>query len=198
MSSADAEESLLILRSQKGDRDAMDALVRKYERYIYQFAFRLCGDANLAEDLTSDTFVRAFTHIQTFRRESLFKTWLTRILLNGFYDYCKQAKRQTAESLEALGEGSLEGAPKKERASSDPTPDAILEKEQRSRLLQRAILQLPHDQRIIIVMYHIQDLKYEEIADALGIPVGTVKSRLNRARLNLREILSSHRELFFP
>jgi RNA polymerase sigma-70 factor (ECF subfamily) len=197
MSLPDPDEQLLITRSQKGDRDAMDVLVRKYESYIYQFAVRLCGDTSLAEDLTSETFIRAFTHIQTFRRQAQFKTWLTRILINAFYDHSKQAKRYPTESLEGLAEPSREGV-SKEYVSPNPTPDTLLEGQQRSQLLLSAILQLPHDQRVIIIMYHIQNLKYEEIAEALGVPVGTVKSRLNRARLNLREILAPHRELFLP
>lgn len=189
MSDPDPQEWILITRSQKGDREAMDKLVRKYEKYIYQFAVHLSGDPTFAEDLTSETFIRAFTNIHTFRRQSRFKTWLTRILINGFYDHYKQTKRH---SVELLSDVPIE------TPSSHPTPDVLLDQRQRSLLLQKAILELPHDQRIIIVLYHVQNLTYEEIANVLGIPLGTVKSRLNRARLNLREILEPHRELFHP
>lgn len=195
MSSASADDLRLIDRCLKGDRNALDDLVRKYQQRTYQFAYRLTNDMDAASDLTAETFVRAYTNLHRFRQESQFSTWLFRILTNCFLDQKKKDKLRKHQSLEDLvttGEGEVE----RQFESEQDSPLEEAEKGERNRLLVRAIRKLPDYQRAMIVMYHVEMLSYEEIAATLDLPIGTVKSRLNRARLALRELLEPVEELF--
>lgn len=189
------EAARLVARAQRGDREAMDSLVMRYRELAYQYAWRLCGDSDEAADVVAEAFARVYTGIDRFRRESRFSTWLYRIVVNCFLDMRKKDRRQTHASMEAtveLEEGDVE----KQFLSNEASPDAVAEANLRSEVLWRAIEGLPDVHRAIIVMYHVEMLGYEEIAAALGIPVGTVKSRLSRARLALKEALAPQMELF--
>lgn len=187
------DEKRLVERGQKGDREAIDELVRRYQNKAYQYAYRLTHDADEAADLAAEAFVRIYTAIPRFRAESRFTTWLYRIITNCFLDQKKKEKPRKTVSLDEnplLGEsGTQMGAP-----VGDPTESS--EKNERGEILMAAIDELPEYQRAMIVMYHMEMLGYEEIAAALDLPIGTVKSRLNRARLALRELLADQVELF--
>ncbi len=195
MSGASAEDLRLIEMSLKGDRDALDQLVRKYQPRAYQFAFRLTGDPDSASDLTAEAFVRAYNNLHRFRQESQFSTWLFRILTNCFLDTKKKEKLRKHQSLEDLVT-TEDGEVERQFESQDESPLEVAEGEERNRILSKAIRKLPDYQRAMIVMYHIEMLSYEEIAANLDLPIGTVKSRLNRARLALRELLEPVQELF--
>lgn len=195
MSYAFSEERRLIERCVNGDRSALDDLVRRYQQRAYQFAFRLTADPEEAADLTSEAFVRAYKNIKNFRKESQFSTWLFRILTNCFLDHRKKEKLRKHESLDSLVK-TEDGEVSKQIESPEQTPIDISEQGERIRLLQEAILKLPEYQRVMIVMYHVDNLSYEEMAATLDLPIGTVKSRLNRARLALRELLEPVEELF--
>jgi RNA polymerase sigma-70 factor (ECF subfamily) len=189
------DDSMLIDRAQKGDRDALDQLIRKYEKRAYQYAFRLTSNSEEACDVVADAFVRVFGALPNFKGNSAFTTWLYRILTNCFLDHRKKERNRQGTSLEAVlqtDEGDLE----RQFESADATPADASEKKQREEIFEAAVATLPEYQRVMITLYHGEMLSYEEIAEALDLPIGTVKSRLNRARLSLREMLVKDEELF--
>lgn len=190
-----SEDRQLIERCRSGDREAFDELVRRYERQAYNLAYRLSGNYDDASDVVVEAFVRVFQGLHTFRGEANFGTWLHRVVVNTFLDMRKRSKGRQNVSLEEQLE--LEGDTlTRQIEDTGPGPEELVEKEEREEILQRAIAQLSPERRILIVLYHFENLSYEEIARMLNLPVGTVKSRLNRARLALREILEPSRELF--
>lgn len=192
---APLEDRQLIERCRSGDREAFDELVRRYEKQAYNLAYRLSGNYDDASDVVVEAFVRVFQGLHTFRGEANFGTWLHRVVVNTFLDMRKRSKGRQNVSLEEQLE--LDGDTFTRRIEdTSPGPEELVEKEEREEVLQRAIAQLPPERRILIVLYHFENLSYEEIAQMLNLPVGTVKSRLNRARLALREILQPSRELF--
>ncbi len=188
-------ERTLIARCKQGERDAFDDLIRLYERRVYNYAFRLCGRYDEANDVASETFLRVYNSLANFRGDSSFITWLFRITTNVYLDEKKRQRARPSESLDEMLD--LEEATVV-RQIEDPSagPAEVAENRERSDLLQEAISSLPDPQRMMIVMYHMDGLSYEEIAEALDSPIGTVKSRLNRARLSLREILKPLQEHF--
>ena len=190
-----AEERALIERCKRGDLAAFNDLVRKYEKQVYNFAYRLTGNYDDANDVAQDAFLRVFNAIGTFRGDSSFSTWLFRITTNVFLDERKKAKAHPQTSLDEymeLGESSVA----RQIEDPSPTPDAVLEEAERAQILQKAVGDLPEYQRAMVTLYHSQQKSYEEIAEIMDLPIGTVKSRLNRARLALKENLSGIRELF--
>ncbi len=191
------EESLLILRAQQGERSAFDALVSLYKTRAYQFAMKLSGNEDDAADMVAEAFIRAFKAIQSFRSEASFSTWLFRILSNAYLDMHRRDKSRKQVSIEETMEGD-DGEMQRQFADDAPNPQELAELSERSRALKRAIRTLPPDQRLMILLFHSEEKSYEEIADIIGHPIGTVKSRMNRARLNLRKILSANPELFPP
>lgn len=189
------EEQQLIERCRQGDRQAFDELVRRYEKQAYNLAYRLTGNYDDASDVVVEAFVRVFQGLHTFRGDSQFRTWLHRVVVNTFLDIRKRSRGRQHLSLEEQIEMNGETF---ERQIEDhaPGPQDLVEQEEREQILQHAIAQLSPERRILIVLYHFENLSYEEIAQMLNLPVGTIKSRLNRARLALREILQPVRELF--
>lgn len=191
------QDSLLIERAQKGDRSALNDLVRKHQERAYQYAYRLTRNQDEAADVVADAFVRVFNALPNFKGQSAFSTWLYRILTNCFLDIRKKEKNRPTTSLDTTietGEGEME----RQFEDDGPSPLDETERSERGQAIEDAVTQLPEYQRAMIVMYHAEQLSYEEIAEALDLPIGTVKSRLNRARLSLRELLAKHEELFQP
>jgi RNA polymerase sigma-70 factor (ECF subfamily) len=186
-----AVERQLIARTQTGDTEAFDSLMTLYERQVYSLAFRLSGSYDDANDIASEAFIRVFNALPRFRGDAAFSTWLYRIVTNVYLDF---RKRKQARQHYSLEEEYASDNPPLERQIVDerPGPPAEAEKEEVARILTHAIQQLPEFQREIITMFHVWDMSYEEIAEQKNLPVGTVKSRLNRARLALREILKPH------
>jgi RNA polymerase sigma-70 factor (ECF subfamily) len=189
------DDQLLIERCQKGDRSAFDLLVRKHERRAYQYAFRLTSSQDEAMEVVGDAFVRVYNALNNFRGQSAFTTWLYRIITNCYLDLKKRDKSKFNVSLDAPAE--IDGN-EFERQIEDPLagPDLAVEREERERIVQTSLKKLPDYQQAMLVMYHVENLSYEEIAESLDLPLGTVKSRLNRARLGLRELLIKNEELF--
>ena len=190
-----AEEKALIERCKRGDLAAFNDLVRKYEKQVYNFAYRLTGNYDDANDVAQDAFLRVFNAIGSFRGDASFSTWLFRITTNVFLDERKRAKAHPQASLDEyleLGESSVT----RQIEDPSPTPEAVLEESERAQILSNAVSDLPEYQRAMITLYHGQQKSYEEIAEIMDLPIGTVKSRLNRARLALKEKLSGLRELF--
>ena len=190
-----SNDAVLIRQCQGGDRSAFDSLVRQYEIKAFQYAFRLTRDTDLASDIVSEAFVRVFNSIGNFRGQSAFGTWLYRILTNCYLDYRKRDKSRFNTSLEStmqLETGEIE----RQFQDSSPGPDEEAERSARESAVQNALSQMPEYQKAMLIMYHVENLTYEEISEALDLPLGTVKSRLNRARIGLRDQLSGDMELF--
>jgi len=182
----------LIERAQQGDRHAVDQLVTKYQTRAYQYAYRLTGNQDDASDLVAEAFVRVYTALPKFRRDSRFTTWLFRIVTNCFLDQKKKERRRPTAQLEDTWVDPDAVTTIADRES----PVESSERLERDEVMQQAIEQLPENQRAMIAMFHLENLSYEDIAATLDMPIGTVKSRLNRARLALREILDPYAELF--
>jgi RNA polymerase sigma-70 factor (ECF subfamily) len=195
MSDRILDDELLISRCQKGDRSAFDALINKYSARAYQYAFRLTRNPEEASDVVAEGFVRVYNALPNFKGQSAFTTWLYRIMTNCFLDIRKKEKSRATTSIEtaiSTSEGDVELQIEDESAS----PQDAIERSERERRFEKAVTNLPEYQRAMIVMYHGEMMAYEEIAAALDLPIGTVKSRLNRARLTLRDLLQKDAELF--
>ena len=193
--SGDSEEKQLIERSRRGDVAAFDRLVRRYERSVFNTAYRLSNSYDDASDIAQEAFVRAWNNLKSFRGDAAFSTWLYRIVTNVFLDDRKRKKTRQHRSLEEERELD-ESSVARQYEDPSPGPQELAEGDERRRVLEQAIASLPEAQRVMVVMYHTQGLAYEEIAEITGLPMGTVKSRLNRARLALRDKLGGVTELF--
>jgi len=178
-------------RAKQGDTQAMDALIHLNRDRVYRFAFRLCGEHNLASDITAEAFVRAFRALPTFREESELSTWLYRIVFNAYLDEKKRLSKVPTDSLQSDGGGGIETFVS---APGDLPDESLLWSMRRTRL-NWALQQLGPKQRDVVVYYHVDGYTYEEIADRCRLPIGTVKSRLNRARQSLLFLLGGDKEL---
>lgn len=189
------DEKRLVERCVRGDNEAFNELIRRFEKQVYSLAYRLTGNHDDAEDVASEAFVRAYNAIRRFRGASALSTWLYRIVTNVYLDERKRRAAHPQSSLEEYLDVP-DGQVKRQIEDSSPGPEEIAELAERSSVLQAAINSLPDFQKTMIVLFHIQELPYDEIAQILNMPVGTVKSRLNRARRALRDKLLAQRELF--
>jgi RNA polymerase sigma-70 factor (ECF subfamily) len=186
----------LVLAAQGGDLTAFNTLVSRHERVVYSVAYRLLGDAPAAEDATQDTFVKAWSSLDSFRG-GLFRPWLLRIATNRCYDILRSRGRRPADSLDAE---LVEVEPRWTSQSTDGEhPEAFAARTELSGVLEQALAALPDEQRTVMILADIHGHSYDEIAEITGVAVGTVKSRISRSRSRLREMLMSDpnsRELF--
>lgn len=189
------DERILMDRCKSGDKNAFNTLVQIYEKRVYNLAYRLSGHYDDANDISVDAFIRVFQALPQFRGDAHFSTWLYRIVTNVYLDRRKRMRNKQHLSLEEYIELE-ENSVSRQIEDPSPTPFLIAENNERSKLLQNAISTLPDYQRAMVVLYHTEGKSYEEIASILELPVGTVKSRLNRARLALRTKLEPLKELF--
>ena len=187
------DEKAFILAAQKGDVSAFNQLVRQYQTLVYRTAFRVLGEAASAEDATQDAFVSAFKHIRGYRGGS-FKAWLLRIVTNACYDQLRVKQRRPTASLEALLIDPDDPAPGVDRAAPE-SPQEFAERQELGDAIQRGLAMLPTDQRVALVLTDIEGFSYDEVAEATGTNLGTVKSRLSRARAALRDFLITQEEL---
>ncbi len=188
MNRVQAEDGMLIERSRHGDRKAFDQLVAKHQQRAYQYAYRLTRDPEEASDIVAESFIRMFKALDNFKGDSAFTTWMYRIATNCFLDIRKKKKSKPAISLEATVQTN-DGEVYYQFEDKGASPYEEAERNETMAAVQRAIEQLPEYQKAIILMYHSEMQSYEEIAESLNLPIGTVKSRLNRARLSLRNLL---------
>ncbi len=185
----------MVMAAQKGDLNAFNELVTCYEQRVYNLSYRLLGDNEAAADATQDTFFQAYRALGQYRGGS-FKSWLLRIASNLCYDQLRAKMRRPSSSLEAILEqaeevgGSALGWMEDEGA--DPQDHAL--RHEILREVGEALQELPYEQRLVVVLSDVQGLSYEEIVSVTGSSLGTVKSRLNRGRLKMREILQKNRE----
>ncbi len=185
------DESRLIAAAQQGDLAAFNQLVLHYQNFVYNVAYRILGDSDLAADAAQDAFIKAYKAIGHFRGHG-FKSWLARIVTNTCYDYLRSRKRRASESLEGMVE---RGEPPPRLQDTGEGPQAYAERQELNQWLQWALQQLTEDHRVIITLIDIQGFSYEEAAHILGVSTGTVKSRLSRARARLRALLQENPEL---
>lgn len=178
----------LIEKCKLGDRAAFDTLIKRYERPIYHLAYRLSGNYDDAHDIAAETFLRIYRAIGTFQCAITLPAWINRIVANVFYDTRRHAHRHPSVSLDALVEKTGDALLNSD-VKSIASPEGHAEENEKKRILGEAIEALPDYQRTMVTLFHSEGRTYEEIADIMAIPVGTVKSRLNRARLALRERL---------
>ena len=190
-----ANERALIQRCKDGDVGAFDELIRVYEKRVFNCAYHISGNYHDACDISQEALIRVFNSIQTFRGDANFLTWVYRIVTNVYLDERKKSKGHRQTSLDEYIELD-ENSVTRQIEDDSPTPDQIVETKQRAKVVQDAINSLPDYQRVILTLYQFQNRSYEEIADMLNLPIGTVKSRLNRAKLALAEKLRANPELF--
>src|SRR5512135_3289152 len=188
------DEAALIHSAQSGDLDAFNTLVLTYQDMLFSTALRILGDDELAADATQDAFLSAFRGINSFRGGS-FKAWLLRTVTNACYDELRRRKRRPSAVLEPENDdGESMEAP---RWLADPnlSPEQQAEAEELEHAIQHCLEHLPLEFRTVVVMADIQGLDYSEVAAAARVPLGTIKSRLARARLRLRDCLQDFAEL---
>lgn len=184
------DEQDLISRSKEGDVEAFNLLVEQYQRQVYNLALRMLGNAEAAEDACQDTFLSAYKAMGKFRGGS-FKSWVLRIAANSCHDKLRVARRYRVVSLDTL----LLEPDELPQANNNESPEDYALRRELGRFLNEGLTHLPEDQRLVVILSDVQGLSYEEVAQATGCSLGTVKSRLNRGRTRLRDFLLQREEL---
>jgi RNA polymerase sigma-70 factor, ECF subfamily len=181
----------LIERSLNGDLNAFNELVIEYQNLAYSVAYRLLDDTDAAGDAVQDSFIKAFRALDTFRGGS-FKSWLMRIVTNTCYDVLRARQRRKTDSLEAF---PVEDEYIPALVDKSESPQQYVERQELAKIIALAIQHLPEDQQVSIILCDIEGYTYEEIAEISGVAIGTVKSRISRARGKVRDYLIQHPEL---
>jgi RNA polymerase sigma-70 factor (ECF subfamily) len=185
MPDPDPRDEDLVRRFLSGDRGAFGTLVRRHERRTYNLALRMTGNEEDARDATQDAFTTALRKLSSFRGEAAFTTWMHRVTVNACYDLLRKKKREPM--LDRGGEDAARTGPE-----PPPAPDHG-DASDLSIDVQRALLHVPEDFRVVMILHDVRDLPQEEVAAILGIAVGTVKSRLHRGRVALAKALGVER-----
>jgi len=188
------DEPALIQSAQRGDLDAFNTLVLHYQDALFNTALRILGDDDLAADAAQDAFLSAFQHLNSYRGGS-FKAWLMRTVTNACYDELRRKKRRPTTPLEPDIDDSDEMDSPRWLADPHLTPEAQAEADELEHAIQHCLDALPIEFRSVVVLADLQGLDYTEVATALRAPLGTIKSRLARARIRLRECLQGFAEL---
>lgn len=181
-------DELLVERAKRGDVEAFERLISQYEKKVYNVAYRLTGNHEDAGDVAQEAFLRVYNSLPEFRGDSSFATWLFRIVNNACLDELRKRKRQRVTSLDESVEVD-DGEVVRQFADPSDGPEQALDRVELQRSVQESIMALDEEYRVVMVMRHMQGYSYNEIADTLGINIGTVKSRLNRAKHALKEML---------
>lgn len=188
-------EQILLERAKAGDVAAFEELIEGYQKKIFNLAYRILGNYEDAGDMAQEALIRIFRSIANFKEQSSFSTWVYRITTNVCLDEIRKKKNKKVISLDE--EIRVEdGEMKRQIMSDDMLPDEAAELKELRTSVNNAINSLPEDQRLVITLRDIQGLSYDEISSVLDCPSGTVKSRINRARQALKNVLSTKRELF--
>jgi RNA polymerase sigma-70 factor (ECF subfamily) len=186
------DENELIQAAKRGDVESFNRLVLAHQDTAYTVAYRIMGDPDSAADATQEAFISAFRKLHQFRGDS-FKPWVMRIVTNACYDELRRRKRRPAESIEDMHE--LHPAADGHLHNHHENPESHAQRSELSDAIQQCIDALPDEQRIVAVLADVEEYAYQEIADITGLALGTVKSRLSRARGRLRDCLQAVREL---
>ena len=166
-----------IARALAGESEAFGELVARYDRAVYHFAYRMLHDTSEAEDAAQEAFLRAYRSLRTFKTGAKFSTWIFAIVYHTSCDRLERRKRFNYDEMP-------------DRADPALGPQAIAERNDDAERLRAAIAALPEKYRAVITLYHLQDKQYDEIAEVLGLPLGTVKTHLFRAKEQLRRLLN--------
>jgi RNA polymerase sigma-70 factor (ECF subfamily) len=171
------DELNLVAQAQQGDRSAFSELVRRHREGMVNIVYRMCGDTNLAEDAAQEAFIKAWQRLHQYKPHAPFKNWLYRIATNTALDAIRREKETLDLDMYPI-------------ASRSKGPEGMLEGKEIGEQVKQAVLELPPASRMVLVLREYEGLSYREIADAAGIPIGTVMSRLNYARNQLRQSLA--------
>lgn len=180
------DQEKIIARARRGDADAFEQLVVAYRDQVFRLALRMCGSEADADEVAQEAFLSAWKALPNFRGESQFSTWLYQLTTHAAIDLMRREKRQIAAA--DITEVSA--------ADPAPSPQQQAEQSEQREIVRDAILQLAPEQREVVVLRFMEELSYEEIGAVLKLPSGTVKSRLNRAKAQLKDILSKSGNLF--
>ncbi len=188
------DEAALINLARKGDMDSFNHLVLVYQDAVYNQAYRVLGEGQAASDATQEAFISAFHNIRSFRGGS-FRAWLLRIVTNTCYDELRRRKRRPTTPLEPIDDTGEEIDTPRWITDPGENPEERVERAELGRAIQRCLDELPFEFRVVVTLVDIQGMDYTEAAEAIGKPLGTVKSRLARARIKLQDCLQGFWEL---
>jgi RNA polymerase sigma-70 factor (ECF subfamily) len=188
------DEMALIAMAREGDLDAFNSLVLTYQDMAFNLAARMLGDDDAAQDVTQVAFLSAYRNLSSFRGGS-FRAWVMRMVSNACYDELRRRKRRPTVSLEPVNEDDEEIESPAWLADDAPSPEIQLERAELDQALQTCLHGLPEEFRAVVLMVDVEGLDYQEVSLATGKPLGTVKSRLARARLKMRDCLRQYWEL---
>ena len=186
-------ERLLVRRLRERDERAFKELVDEHRDKVFNLTYRMLNNRAEAEDVAQEVFISVFKTIETFREESKFSTWLYRVTVNHCKNRIKYLARRHDRDQDELDETSEQDAAAAVTAPRpSPRPDKAMESAQTEKMLQEAIGELDEDHRVLVVLRDVEDLSIEEICEITGLPDGTIKSRLHRARMALRKKIQRH------
>jgi RNA polymerase sigma-70 factor, ECF subfamily len=185
-----ADDRRLIAASLKGDPAAFGELVRRYQDRLYNTVYRLLDNADDAQDVVQDAFVNAYQSLDGFKGDSQFFTWLYRIAVNTAISHKRKQRLTLSINAVRNGEGRVEPLD----TSDASRPGHALERVEEERRVQQALNRLSVEHRTVLIMKDMEGQKYEAMAEILGVPIGTIRSRLHRARTELRELLEQQEE----
>jgi RNA polymerase sigma-70 factor, ECF subfamily len=188
------DEVEIVRLARGGDLNAFNRLVLEYQDMAFNLAARMLGDDDAAEDVTQTAFLSAFRSLDSFRGGS-FRAWVMRMVSNACYDELRRRKRRPTVSLEPINEDDEEIESPAWLADDAPSPEGELERAELEQALQGCLQGLPEEFRSVVLMVDVEGLDYQEVSLATGKPLGTVKSRLARARLKMRDCLRQFWEL---
>ncbi len=184
------EDRKLVADAKKGDNNAFERLLKKYRKSVYYMLLKMVKNADDAEDLTQEAFAKAFNSIEKFDSKFAFSTWLFRIATNNCIDFIRKKRVQTV-SIDQPVEGDDGSSMRFDVRDENLDPNESMLKKQRKRYLRMAIDRLPEKYRVLVELRYFQELSYEEVANELQIPLGTVKAQLFRARELLNQELKN-------
>jgi len=188
------DEILLIQEAQKGDLDAFNRLVLAYQDQVYSQAYRIIGESEAAADAAQEAFISAYNHLNSYRGGS-FRAWLLRIVTNSCYDELRRRQRRPTSPLEPLDDAGEEIESPGWMVDPSDGPEDQIERAELRRAIQHCLDGLAVEFRAVVVLVDVQGMDYVEAAQAIGKPLGTVKSRLARARVRLQDCLRGFGEL---
>lgn len=184
-----SDEATLIRQAQEGSLEAFNSLVLRHQNLVYNVAYRMLGDDVSAQDVTQEAFINAYRKFASFQGEH-FRAWVVRIASNLALDMLRRDKRRPAQSLDDMAaEGDLT------LPDASPTPEQALQSRELQQAIQQCIDSLNAEQRLTLILCDVQGMSYQEVADSTNAQLGTVKSRLSRARLAVRRCLQAVEEL---
>lgn len=187
------DDSILVHQCRQGDSAAMERLILKYQNRIYNVILKICANPDDAAELTQETFVKVIENIEQFQGKSSFYTWAFRIAVNLTLNYCKKRVKIAFRSLDA--EQDIDNDPAKQKLKdflndeNCPEPAEIAQNKELCQIAMKSLMELDDDQRAVVILRDIEGMNYAQIAEVLDIELGTVRSRLSRARSNLRDIM---------